>query len=107
MAAYPEIVNRPSAAASLTLSSKTALAAVRRGWHGLAQVLAGPEPAPAFPWPPERARRAAYSALAFATLALCLINESNVHGLGGTPPTQQLPASLGLRVLAVAVVAPL
>jgi signal transduction histidine kinase len=70
-------------------------------------VLAGPEPAAAFEWPTERARGTVYGALALATLALCLLNGVNVHGLGGTPPTSQLPASLGLRVLGVAVVAPL
>ena len=89
---------------------------MRRARAGLIQVLIGPEPAPAWSWRSQQERRAAYGALALATLALCVVNAGEIHGVasmhGLLPPTArvpagQLPPSLGQRLLAVAVVAPL
>jgi signal transduction histidine kinase len=72
-----------------------ASAAARRSWHGLIQVLAGRDQAPAWRWRSPRERRAAYAALGMATLALCVANL-----VGGF-------ASPGQLLLAVPVVAPL
>src|SRR5260221_5994571 len=89
---------------------------VRGGGAGLIRVLFGPEPRPAWSWRSRPERRAAYGALALATLALCVVNAGEIHGVasmhGLLPPTArvpagQLPPSLGQRLLAVAVVAPL
>src|SRR5215831_6546763 len=74
---------------------RAASAAARRSWHGLIQVLAGRDRAPAWRWRSPRERRAAYAALAMATLALCVANL-----VGGF-------ASPGQLLLAVPVVAPL
>src|SRR5215831_13962750 len=74
---------------------RAASAAARRSWHGLIQVLAGRDRAPAWRWRSPRERRAAYAALAMATLALCVANV-----VGGF-------ASPGQLLLAVPVVAPL
>jgi signal transduction histidine kinase len=73
--------------------------------RGLILVLAGPAPAPAWNWRSQQDRRAAYSALAAATLALCFINATEVHRVAshGAQP----PASVRQVVLAIAVVAPL
>ena len=107
-AAYAELVTRMPAPAP-----GGALAGVaRRWWLGLVQVLAGPAPAPAWRWRSAQERRAAYAALALATLALCILNAGTVHGvpaLHGPPvaSTNQLPPTLGQRLLAVALVAPL
>jgi signal transduction histidine kinase len=73
---------------------EAARAAAGRAWHGLIQVLTGPEPPPVWRWRSPRERRAAYAALGVATLALCIAN------LGGI-------ATLGQLLLAVPVVAPL
>ena len=87
-----------------------------RRWHGLVQVLTGPDPAPAWRWRSPQERRAAYAALGVATLALCIINVGTMHGVASmhgllppiaSAPTIQLPPSLGQQMLAVAVVAPL
>jgi signal transduction histidine kinase len=69
-------------------------AAAGRAWHGLIQVLTGPEPPPVWRWRSPRERHTAYAALGVATLALCIAN------LGGI-------ATLGQLLLAVPVVAPL
>jgi signal transduction histidine kinase len=73
---------------------EAARAAAGRAWHGLIQVLTGPEPPLVWRWhsPPER--RAAYAALGVATLALCVVNLAGI-------------ATLGQLLLAVPVVAPL
>ncbi len=79
-------------------------------------MLVGPDPAPAWSWRSPQERRTAYAALGVATLALCIINVGTMHGVASmhgilpriTPAaTNQLPPSLGQRVLAAAVVAPL
>src|SRR5215475_8788349 len=47
--------------------------AVARGaWRGLVQVLTGPEPPSVWRWRSPEERRAAYTALGVATLALCV-----------------------------------
>ena len=79
----------------LTASTRgAARAAAGRAWHGLVQVLTGPDPPPVWRWRSPRERRAAYAALGVATLALCVVN------LGGI-------ATLGQLLLAAPVVAPL
>ncbi len=112
-AAYPEIVN-PAPGIAARSAPQVAFAAVGRAWHGLIAVLIGPEPAPAWRWRSARERRAAYVALGLATLAMCVVNAGTVHGVASmhaslTLPitTNQLPPTLGQRLLAVAVVAPL
>jgi len=71
-----------------------ARAAAGRAWRGLVQVLTGPEPPPVWRWRSPEERRAAYVALAVATLALCAVNLAGI-------------ATLGQLLLAVPVVAPL
>jgi signal transduction histidine kinase len=73
-------------------------------WRGLGQVLIGPEPAPAWSWRSGQERRAAYAALAVATLALCLLNATQVHEVSSSG---QDPAGLARELIALAVVAPL
>jgi signal transduction histidine kinase len=74
-------------------------------WPALIQVLAGPDPAPAWRWRSRPERRAEYAALAAATLALCFINVTHVHQVapGGVQP----PPTAWQVTLALAVVAPL
>jgi signal transduction histidine kinase len=74
-------------------------------WPALIQVLAGPDPAPAWRWRSRPERRAEYVALAAATLALCFINVTHVHQVA--PNGGQPPASAWQMILALAVVAPL
>src|SRR6478672_8859527 len=71
-----------------------ARAAAGQAWHGLIQVLTGPDPPSVWRWRSPQERRAAYAALAVATLALCVANLAGV-------------ATLGQLLLAVPVVAPL
>ena len=71
-----------------------ARAAARQAWHGLIQVLTGPDPPSVWRWHSPQERRAAYAALAVATLALCVVNLAGV-------------ATWGQLLLAVPVVAPL
>ena len=119
MPIYAEVVDvMPGAApaAPAARGGRRAVRAARWAWHGLAPVLGGGEPPPAWRWRSAAERRAAYAALGLATLALCVINMSTMrgvpglHGLlahGSRPPVIQLPANLGQRLLAVAAVAPL
>ena len=69
--------------------------AVRRAWHGLIRVLAGPEPRPVWRWPSSQDRQVAYAALWVVTLLLCAANLNGAF------------AHLGQLLLAVPVVAPL
>ncbi|MEZ0069366.1 signal transduction histidine kinase [Streptacidiphilus sp. MAP12-20] len=58
-------------------------------WRALNQVLTGPDPAPAWPWRSQQARRAEYAALAAATLTLCFVNATHVNQVasdGAQPP---------------------
>ena len=71
-----------------------ARAAAGRAWHGLVQVLTGPDPPPVWRWRSPEERRAAYAALGVTTLALCAVNLAGI-------------ATLGQLLLAVPVVAPL
>jgi signal transduction histidine kinase len=116
LAAYPWNVKRmPGLALAANGDRNAARTAARRAWHGLVQVLAAPDPAPARSWHSPRERRAAYATLGIATLVLCIVSLANVHGAaihGPLPrvrpaPVGQLPVGLGPRILAVAVVAPL
>jgi signal transduction histidine kinase len=52
----------------------TARTVTQGAWHGLIQVLAGPEPPPVWRWPSAQERRAAYAALGVVTLVLCIAN---------------------------------
>jgi signal transduction histidine kinase len=71
-----------------------ARAAAGQAWHGLIQVLTGADPPSVWRWHSPQERRAAYAALAVATLALCVANLAGI-------------ATLGQLLLAVPVVAPL
>jgi signal transduction histidine kinase len=72
----------------------TARAAAGQAWHGLIQVLTGPDPPSVWRWQSPRELRAAYAALGVATLALCAANLAGI-------------ATWGQLLLAVPVVAPL
>jgi signal transduction histidine kinase len=95
-AAYPWIVTQmrgmPPAATS---AAAAADAVAKRSWHGLVQVLIGPDPPSVWRWSSPRERRGWYVALGVATLALCAAN------LVGSF------AALGQLLLALPVVAPL
>jgi signal transduction histidine kinase len=79
----------------LTASTRgAARAAAGRAWHGLVQVLTGPDPPLVWRWHSPQERRAAYAALGVATLALCAVNLAGI-------------ATLGQLLLAAPVVAPL
>jgi signal transduction histidine kinase len=71
-----------------------ARAAAGQAWHGLIQVLTGPEPPSVWRWHSPQERRIAYAALAVTTLALCVANLAGI-------------ATVGQLLLAVPVVAPL
>jgi hypothetical protein len=47
---------------------------VKRAWHGLIRVLAGPEPPPVWRWASSQERQVAYAALWVVTLLLCAAN---------------------------------
>jgi signal transduction histidine kinase len=68
---------------------------VRRAWHGLVQVLTGPEPPSVWRWPSSQERRVAYAVLGAVTFVLCV---ANLNGAFARP---------GQLLLAVPVVAPL
>ena len=93
-ATYPGIVKRMPGVPLTASTRGAARAAAGRAWHGLVQVLTGPDPPPVWRWRSPRERRAAYAALAVATLALCVVNLAGV-------------ATVGQLLLAVPVVAPL
>jgi signal transduction histidine kinase len=79
----------------LTASTRgAARAAAGPAWHGLVQVLTGPDPPLVWRWHSPQERRAAYAALGVATLALCAVNLAGI-------------ATLGQLLLAAPVVAPL
>jgi signal transduction histidine kinase len=94
--AYSEIV-KPMPGIPLAASSARAgaPAVARRAWHGLVQVLIGPDPPSVWRWRSPQERRTAYAALGVTTLALCV---ANLVGGIATP---------GQLLLAVLVVAPL
>jgi signal transduction histidine kinase len=95
-------------------------AVARQAWRGLIQVLAGPDPAPAWRWRSPRQRRAAYAVLGMATVALGVLNLTSMHGqpiVTPAPPTacrvspchsvHYLAPGIGQWLLAAAVVTPL
>ena len=94
LAAYPWIVKRMPGIPPAP-SGALALAAAKRGWRGLIQVLTGPEPPPVWRWRSPQERQAGYTTLWVGTLALCAIN---LAGAFAWP---------GQLLLAVPVVAPL
>ena len=115
--AYPEMVRRTPGTTSAATGPHVV---ARRAWRELIQVLAGPDPAPAWRWRTLRQRRAAYAVLGMATVALGVLNLASMHGqpiVTPAPPTacraspchsvNYLPPSIGQWVLAVAVVTPL
>jgi len=73
----------------------TAHTAVQRAWHGLIQVLIGPDPPSVWRWNSPRERQFGYATLGVVTLALCAANL--VGGFAGP----------GQLLLAVPAVAPL
>ena len=73
---------------------EAARAAAGRAWHGLVQVLIGPDPPSVWRWHSPQERRVAYAALGVATLALCVANLAGI-------------ATVGQLLLAAPVVAPL
>ena len=116
LAAYADIVKRMPGSAPA--ASSVALAAARRAWRGLIQVLAGPDAPPAWwhpPWP-----RRAYLALSLTTLVLFVLNLASIHTrptVTAAPPAScraapcynfhYPPLSAGQLLLVMAVVAPL
>jgi signal transduction histidine kinase len=74
---------------------RTAHTAVTRAWHGLIQVLTGPEPPPVWRWRSSQECRAGYAMLGAVTLVLCA---ADLVGAFAHP---------GQLLLAVPVVAPL
>ena len=95
LAAYPWIVNRmPGIPRAASGARPAARAVAVRAWHGLVQVLIGPDPSSVWRWRSPDERRAAYVALGVATLACCVANLAGI-------------ATLGQLLLAVPVVAPL
>jgi signal transduction histidine kinase len=73
-------------------------------WHALNQALIGPDPAPAWSWRSWQERRAAYAALAAATLALCFLNATQAHEVASSGHSPAGPVRL---LIALAVVLPL
>src|SRR5262249_28202441 len=72
-AAYPWTVKRMPGIPRATSSARAnPRAAARRAWHGLVQVLIGPDPPPVWRWHSSQERRVAYVGLGVVTLALCL-----------------------------------
>jgi signal transduction histidine kinase len=78
-----------------TSAAAAAHAVAKRAWHGLVQVLTGPDPPSVWRWHSSRERRFGYAALGVVTLAPCAAN------LVGSF------AALGQLLLALPVVAPL
>src|SRR5262245_25533132 len=97
LAAYPWIVKRmPGIPPARSSAGGTARTTVQRAWHGLIQVLIGPDPPPAWRWHSPQERRVGHAALGVVTLALCAANAAG-GGFSG----------LGQLLLAAPVVAPL
>ena len=95
-AAYPWIVTRmPGMPPAATSAAAAADAVAKRAWHGLVQVLIGPDPPSVWRWSSPRERLLGHVALAAVTLAACAAN------LVGSF------ASVGQLLLALPVVAPL
>jgi len=95
LATYPWIVKRlPGIPSAAGRARAAAPALARRAWHGLVQVLVGPDPPPVWRWRSLEQRRAGYTALGVATLACCVANLAGI-------------ATLGQLLVAVPVVAPL
>jgi signal transduction histidine kinase len=96
LATYPWIV-KPMPGVPLAPSSArgTPHTTAKRAWHGLIQVLIGPDPPSVWRWDTPRERRFGYAALGVVTLALCAANL--VGSFGG----------LGQLLLALPAVAPL
>jgi signal transduction histidine kinase len=95
LAIYPWIVKWMSGVSRAASSARAAVPTVaHRAWHGLVQVLIGPDPPSVWRWSSPQERRAAYTGLAVGTLALCIANLAGI-------------ATLGQLLLAVPVVAPL
>ena len=70
LAAYPWIVKRmPGIPLPASSARAAAHAAAGRAWHGLIQVLTGPDPPSVWRWRSPQERRVAYAALGVATLA--------------------------------------
>jgi len=96
LATYPWIVKRmPGIPMAPSSARGTARTTVKRAWHGLIQVLIGPDPPPVWRWSSPRERQLGYAALWVVTLALCAANL-----VGGFAEPGQL-------LLAVPTVAPL
>ncbi len=96
LAAYPWIVKRmPGIPLAPSGARGAAHTTVKRAWHGLIQVLIGPDPPPVWRWSSPQERRFGYAALGVVTLALCA---ANLVGSFSGP---------GQLLLAVPVVAPL
>src|SRR5215468_2259025 len=95
-AIYPWTVKRmPGIALAPSSARGTAHTTVQRAWHGLIQVLIGPDPPSVWRWETPRERQFGYAALGVVTLALCVANLVNSF------------AGLGQLLLAAPVVAPL
>ena len=96
LATYPWIVTRrPGIPLAPRSARGTPRTTVKRAWHGLIQVLIGPDPPAVWRWHSPQERRFGYAALGVVTLAFCAANL--VSGFSG----------LGQLLLAVPVVAPL
>jgi len=97
LATYPWIVKRmPGIPPARSSARGTARTTTQRAWHGLIQVLIGPDPPPAWRWHSPQERRVGHAALGVVTLALCAANAAG-GGFSG----------LGQLLLAAPVVAPL
>src|SRR5881394_761995 len=84
----------PGMPPAATRAAAAADAVAKRAWHGLVQVLIGPDPPSVWRWHSPQERRVAYAALGVATLALCAANLAGI-------------ATPGQLLLAVPVAAPL
>ena len=81
-AAYPWIVKRmPGVPLVPSSARRTAHTTAKRAWHGLIQVLIGPDPPSVWRWNSPQERRYGYAALGVVTLALCVANL--VHSFAG------------------------
>jgi signal transduction histidine kinase len=116
-AAYAWLVTWMTGSAPARGGARQAVPATARRWWlawlgALVQVLARPAPAATWAWRSAQERRAAYAALALATVALVILNAGTLHGvpaLHGSPlpDTNQLPPTPEQRLLAAVLVLPL